>query len=618
MRERALSILLLSPAIVATLLFVYVFIGWTVYASMTAWSQIRGLKNFLPDFPFVGLDNYVSLFKTGRFWPNDVQNTIVFTVGFIGLSVAIGLLLAILVDQRIRGESFFRNIFLLPMALSFVVTGTIWAWVFNPRTGINQLLAPIGVDSLRGFLLDLPFLQPLWGLLDALHVDIVRPGLTADPRAALGAVIIAATWQMSGFVMAMLLAGLRGISEDVREAARVDGASELQVYRYILIPMLRPVFVSVIVLLDLHQPEDLRSRVRHDAWGSRARDRLPVDLHVRQRIRQQPVRARRGDRRRHADRVRGDRRPVPAVADAPRGRVVSTTERAGPRERALTARRGIRASRVALYAVLLLFTVFYLLPVYVVLVGSLKTLFEVNTTSIWQPPSTFSLKAFQDALQPPLLNSGGIASGLRNSLLLTIPAVVLSSLWGSLNGYLLSKWRFRGSDTLFTLLLFGMFIPYQAILIPLVNLLQQVHLYDSLVGLGITHIIYGIPITTLIFRNYYASIPSDLVEAARVDGAGLAGVYLRVILPLSVPGFVVVGIWQFTNIWNEFLFAVTITNSPGSQPVTVSLQNLAGSFAALYNVQMAGALLSAIPTILVFALLSRYFIRGLLAGSLKG
>jgi len=286
--------------------------------------------------------------------------------------------------------------------------------------------------------------------------------------------------------------------------------------------------------------------------------------------------------------------------------------------RAVRRGRPIRVTRIVVYAVLGLFSLLYLMPVYVVVVGSLKTLREVNTTSIWTLPSSFDVGAWRDALQPALQNSGGIASGLVNSLAMTIPAVVISSVWGSINGYILSKWRFRGSDMLFAALLFGMFIPYQAILIPLVNLLQQLHLYDSLVGLAVTHIVYGIPITTLIFRNYYSSIPTDLVEAAKVDGAGIVAVYRRVILPLSVPGFVVVGIWQFTNIWNEFLFAVTLTSAPSSQPVTVALQNLAGSFAALYNVQMAGALISALPTLAVYILLSRYFIRGLLAGSLKG
>lgn len=289
------------------------------------------------------------------------------------------------------------------------------------------------------------------------------------------------------------------------------------------------------------------------------------------------------------------------------------------RSRTRSRRRAtLRPSRLLIYGLLVLFAIGFLLPVYVAVVGSFKTLREVNTTSIWTLPASLDLGAWRSALVPPLQNSGGIGSGLVNSLTMTIPAVIVSSIWGSINGYLLSKWRFPGADAVFALLLFGMFIPYQAILIPLVNLLEQLGLYDSLAGLAITHIVYGIPITTLIFRNYYASIPSDLIEAARVDGAGLVAIYRRIILPLSVPGFVVVGIWQFTNIWNEFLFAVTLTSAPASQPVTVALQNLAGSFAALYNVQMAGALISAMPTLLVYVLLSRYFIRGLLAGSLKG
>lgn len=281
-------------------------------------------------------------------------------------------------------------------------------------------------------------------------------------------------------------------------------------------------------------------------------------------------------------------------------------------------RRSVTRGRVLVYAATVFFAVLYLIPIYVALASSLKTLNEVNTTSIWNLPSSPSLGAWTDALQPPLLNSGGIGSGLRNSLLMTIPAVVVSSIWGSVNGYILTKWRFPHADLVFAILLFGMFIPYQAILIPLVFMLEQVHLYDTLVGLSITNIIYGIPITTLIFRNYYSAIPNDLVEAAEVDGGGILSVYRRIILPLSIPGFVVVGIWQFTQIWNEFLFAVSLTSDPRSQPVTVALQNLAGSFAALYNVQMAGAIISALPTVLAFVLLGRFFLRGLLAGSLKG
>jgi glucose/mannose transport system permease protein len=174
---------------------------------------------------------------------------IVFTFVFVGGCIAVGLLLAILVDQHIRGESIFRSIFLFPMALSFVVTGTVWAWILNPNQGINVILDAIGIDTIRKALLDISFLQPLWNLLDTLRVNIVRPGLTADPRAVLGALGIAAVWQMSGFVMALYLAGLRGVSDELREAGRVDGASEVKIYRHIVIPQLRPTTVTAIVLL---------------------------------------------------------------------------------------------------------------------------------------------------------------------------------------------------------------------------------------------------------------------------------------------------------------------------------------------------------------------------------
>jgi glucose/mannose transport system permease protein len=274
--------------------------------------------------------------------------------------------------------------------------------------------------------------------------------------------------------------------------------------------------------------------------------------------------------------------------------------------------------RGALYFVLIILAGLFLLPLYVVLTGSLKSFAEVGTTSIWDLPTEPNLAAFADSLQPPLVNSGGIASGLVNSLTMTIPAVILSAMWGSITGYALSIWRFRGSEVIFAFILFGLFIPYQAILIPLLTTLQLLGLFDSLAGLALTHIIFGLPITTLIFRNFYGVIPTELLDAARVDGAGFWGVYRRIILPLSVSAFVVVGIWQFTSIWNEFLFAVSLTNSPDTQPVTVSLQNLAGSFAAQYNVQLAGALIAAVPTLLVFIFLGRYFVRGLLAGSLKG
>jgi glucose/mannose transport system permease protein len=206
---------------------------------------------------------------------------------------------------------------------------------------------------------------------------------------------------------------------------------------------------------------------------------------------------------------------------------------------------------------------------------------------------------------------------MLNSLLLAIPAAIISSILGSLNGYVLAKWKFRGSDLLFTLILFGMFIPYQSILIPLTKMIETIGLGGSIQGLILVHVIYGIPITTLIFRNFYAAIPDELLEAAKVDGAGFLRVYTSILLPLSVSGFMVVLIWQFNSIWNDFLFAVTLT-SPNNWPITVALNNLAGSFSVDWNVQMAGAMIAAAPTLIIFIVLGRYFVRGVLAGSVKG
>jgi len=277
----------------------------------------------------------------------------------------------------------------------------------------------------------------------------------------------------------------------------------------------------------------------------------------------------------------------------------------------------IKPLRILLYAVLLAFAAYYLMPVYVLVVTSLKSFAEVNLYRMWNPPRSFSLESFRRALFGGM-GYQGLAPNILNSIIMVIPATLISAALGSLNGYIFARWQFRGANTLFTLALFGMFIPYQSILIPLVQTLRAIGLYGTIPGLILTHVIYGIPITTLIFRNYYATVPKELVEAARIDGAGLLGVYRRIMLPLSMPGFAVVLIWQFTSIWNDFLFAVTVAQNPAVQPVTVALNNLAGSFIVEWNVQMAGALLAALPTLLVYIFLGRYFLRGLLAGSLKG
>lgn len=262
------------------------------------------------------------------------------------------------------------------------------------------------------------------------------------------------------------------------------------------------------------------------------------------------------------------------------------------------------------YILLIFFSLLFLAPIYVIIVTSLKPLDEVSLAEMWKLPTSIEFSSYIEAFSK-------LAPNLLNSFYLVIPATLLSALFGAMNGYVLSKWRFKGSETLFTIILFGMFIPYQSILIPMIQFLRQIELYNTIPGLILVHVVYGLPITTLMFRNFYANIPDQMIEAAKIDGASFLGVFRHVMVPLSITGFVVVAIWQFTNIWNEFLFAVTVTTS-GQQPVMVALQNLSGSQIVEWNVQMAGALIAALPTLLVYIFLGKYFVRGLLAGSVKG
>jgi glucose/mannose transport system permease protein len=291
------------------------------------------------------------------------------------------------------------------------------------------------------------------------------------------------------------------------------------------------------------------------------------------------------------------------------------TTQASPRRKSWTS----QISRALIYIVLIAFAIFYLLPIYVLLITGMKSYLEVSLHTMWDLPRSLSFDSFVKAwLGSPSEGFRGLGDNFWNSVQLAIPATIFSSMLGSMNGYVLTKWKFKGSNTLFMLLLFGMFIPYQSILIPLVQLLQRIGLYGTIPGLIFVHVVYGIPITTLIFRNYYATVPTELVEAASIDGAGILGIYRHIMFPISLPGFVVVMIWQFQSIWNDFLFGVIVTSRPSVQPITVALNNLAGSYIVEWNVQMAGSLLAALPTMLVFIFLGRYFMRGLLAGSLKG
>jgi glucose/mannose transport system permease protein len=273
-------------------------------------------------------------------------------------------------------------------------------------------------------------------------------------------------------------------------------------------------------------------------------------------------------------------------------------------------KRRSTSQKIFTYLILFLFSIFFLIPIYLLVTTSFKSFAEVSINRMWILPQSLSFEGFKEAFAK-------LAPNVLNSFYLVIPATLISALLGSLNGYVLSHWKFKGADTLFALILFGMFIPYQSVLFPLVQFMQSIGLYGSIPGLILVHIVYGLPITTLMFRNYYQNVPEALSDAAKVDGANIFSIYRYIFLPISIPSFVVVFIWQFTNIWNEFLFAVTLTQTK-SQPITVALTNLAGSQVVEWNVQMSGAIITALPTLLVYIIFGRYFIKGMLAGSVKG
>ena len=263
-----------------------------------------------------------------------------------------------------------------------------------------------------------------------------------------------------------------------------------------------------------------------------------------------------------------------------------------------------------IFWVLVVLAGFFVIPFFVMVNSAFKTPNTADVSTMWQLPNPFSTAGFSEAWER-------LSPNFINSFKVVIPATAISSVIGSFNGYLLSKYTFRFSTVMFTMMLVGMFIPYQTILIPLVRFLSEIGLYGTIPGLILVHVVYGIPITTLIFRNYYVSVPRALVEAASVDGAGVIRTYVSIIMPLSLPGFVVAAIFQFTNIWNDFIFGLVVVSDPRSQPVTVALNNLSGNQSVEFNVVMAGALIAAIPTALAYLGFGRYYVEGLTAGSVK-
>jgi glucose/mannose transport system permease protein len=276
--------------------------------------------------------------------------------------------------------------------------------------------------------------------------------------------------------------------------------------------------------------------------------------------------------------------------------------------------------RLAIYAFLGLFALIYLLPLFVVVANSFRELPEITRNGLIALPQSFSLKAWPQAWAHYCVagTCEGIKRNFFNSLAMTIPATIASTLVGALNGYVLSKWRFPGSETLFICIVLGVFMPGQVALLPWAYILGALHLSNSVYGLILVHVIQGLSFTTLFCRNYYVNIPDDLIKAARIDGAGFWRIFRRIILPLSPPILIVTVIWQFTHIWNEFLYGVTFTTGQ-QQPVTAALIALSASVADIpqHGVQSAAVMIAALPTLLVYLFGGRYFVRGLTAGAVK-
>ncbi|MCO5064425.1 MAG: carbohydrate ABC transporter permease [Rhizobiaceae bacterium] len=293
----------------------------------------------------------------------------------------------------------------------------------------------------------------------------------------------------------------------------------------------------------------------------------------------------------------------------------------GDGPRGARPRRILSSRNIVIYGTLFVVAFYYLVPLYVMVVTSLKGMPEIRLGNIFSPPMEITFEPWVKAWATACtgLNCDGLSRGFWNSVIITVPSVVASIAIASVNGYALANWRFRGADIFFTILIVGAFIPYQVMIYPIVIILREMGLYGSLWGLIIVHSIFGMPILTLLFRNYFTSLPQELFKAARVDGAGFWQIFLRIMLPMSMPIFVVAIILQVTGIWNDFLFGVVYTR-PDTYPMTVQLNNIVNSVQGVkeYNVNMAATILTGLVPLLIYFASGKLFVRGIAAGAVKG
>lgn len=284
-------------------------------------------------------------------------------------------------------------------------------------------------------------------------------------------------------------------------------------------------------------------------------------------------------------------------------------------------KKAFSRSNIIIYGTLIVISIYYLLPLWVMIMTSLKGMPEIRMGNIFSPPLEITFEPWVKAWSYACtgINCDGLSRGFWNSVKILIPSLILSISVASVNGYALANWKFKGSEVFFTILIFGAFIPYQIMIYPIVILLREIGLMGSTAGLVLVHTIFGMPILTLLFRNHFAAIPDELFKAARVDGAGFWGIYFKVLLPMSIPIFVVAMILQVTGIWNDFLFGVIYTK-PATYPMTVQLNNIVNSVQGVkeYNVNMVATLLTGLVPLAIYFVSGKLFVRGIAAGAVKG
>ncbi|MFN3501817.1 carbohydrate ABC transporter permease [Allorhizobium sp. NPDC080224] len=299
----------------------------------------------------------------------------------------------------------------------------------------------------------------------------------------------------------------------------------------------------------------------------------------------------------------------------------AVSDHVGSGPRGAKPKRTFSGRNIMLYGSLIFFAIYYLIPLYVMIVTSLKGMPEIRLGNIFSPPMEITFEPWVKAWATACtgLNCDGLSRGFWNSVRITVPSTLISILIASVNGYALANWRFKGAELFFTILIIGAFIPYQVMIYPIVIVLRELGIYGTLTGLVVVHTIFGMPILTLLFRNYFTSLPEELFKAARIDGAGFWQIYLRIMLPMSLPIFVVAMILQITGIWNDFLFGVVFTR-PEYYPMTVQLNNIVNSVQGVkeYNVNMAATLLTGAVPLIVYFISGRLFVRGIAAGAVKG